>query len=82
MIKVICSRCECESKPVKDSYSPDGWEKIVFKCQYGAYVTYPLCPKCKVYLKLPEKEWHKDHDRSVADRLIEILEEIAIGVQD
>ena len=80
MIKVICSRCKCDSEPVKDGYTPENWERLTFSGRYRAYMIYPLCPKCKNYLKLPDHINASENIDSVGERLIELLEEIALNV--
>jgi hypothetical protein len=79
-----CDRCGKLSDPidrgtVNKSMLCDGWRQLMIT---GYTTTYPpktLCPECTMYLGLTGEQ---PDEKSVGEHLIEILEEIAEGVQN
>ncbi len=78
MVKVICSRCKCESEPIGKNQTPKEWCVLTFNTVSRTYITYPLCPKCKAFLGIKDS----CHTEDVGERLIEILEEIVTNTQE
>jgi hypothetical protein len=79
-----CDRCGNQSSPmskmnIMDMQRREGWRELFV---VGSLETYPpkiLCPACAMLLGMTGE---KQGEKSVGERLVEILEEIAEGVQE
>jgi len=76
MIINKCDRCGKLSEARKERFGcPKGWRVLKF-----SYITKDLCPECCKILKIEVDSPNIEAD--IGDRLIEIIEEIAQGVQE
>lgn len=78
----ICDMC---GKQEKASYYsiPQGWEQIEVKYRSYSVKELSVCDECAAKLGLPLDTTNKtsQEQKNIADRLLEIVEEIAYGVQ-
>ena len=78
MIKKVCDRCKVESSPEATEYRITGWQHISVNVGGHASIGYDLCPRCLKALHLDIKDY-ADQQKTIADRLIEIIEEVSSG---
>ena len=85
--KHICDKCK---KEVEENSAgiPDEWTQLAFKVRSYSfiddYVTKSLCKQCSKALGivLDERKSEETNMRSIGDRLVDILSEIAQGAQE
>lgn len=88
MIKYIhiCDKCGLEEESNKVSL-PSEWNSIEYTTSYSYeirnYIEKTLCPKCSKELGIIQdnRQLKETHYKSIGDRLVDILTEIAQGVQ-
>ena len=81
-----CDRCGALSEPWDRSteirtekHRREGWRELILTWYVITYPPKILCPECTKHLGMTGE---KGDETSLGDRLIEILEEIAEGVQE
>lgn len=84
---VICDMCSEEETFDSQLYIPDKWVVIRLKALYGNYQPKDcekvLCPICAKELHVNQNDFEdRQKAKTTSERLIEILQEIAIGVQE
>ena len=84
--KHICDKCGLEEE-TNTQELPNEWNSIQYTIDYNYgirnYVVKSLCHKCSKELGIvrDNRQLEETHYKSIGDRLIEILTEIAQGVQ-
>ena len=75
MIIHQCDRCgkTVEQKKGEQNRTPTGWA-VIQPHRYGGAPYYELCPDCCKKLNIPEGS--TEQQKTIGDRLLEILEEI------
>jgi len=63
-----------EQKKGSGALAPGGWTTLC-PIRYGPSPVFEICPGCAKQLGLPEAA--REREKAIADRLLEILEEIA-----
>ena len=80
----VCDRCKCKAEPTQNSEAPAGWFNLSTRerCYSDVWRNYLLCPKCQAALHISAAANYQERQKSAADRLLEIIEEIVQGVQE
>jgi hypothetical protein len=73
-----CDRCGKTEPEANQNCRPEKWRCLNYRSEYNRWIGKDICPECAEALKLPKNLECQD----VADRLIEILEEIATGAAE
>ena len=80
MLKMICSRCKAESEPVTSKFNrPEGWMFMTIGFA-GVAQRMEICKTCADHFNISESKRGSENMNSVKDRLVEVIEEIAMGV--
>lgn len=75
MYIIKCDKCGESTKPQANSWTEKGWQTITYTIRSAGYQKH-LCPKCCKDLNIPSFT-DRSRDKTVEERLIEILSQIA-----
>lgn len=81
--KYICDKCGLEEE-CERYVTPVGWNTIKLEVnKYNSNFDRNLCPKCSKELGIARdnRKSEETHNKSIGDRLVDILTEIAQGGQ-
>lgn len=82
MIKYVYICDKCGKQEISDNYSaPSLWNQLKYEARQYETFTKLLCPDCSKSLKIEKKEnqTNESYNKTVGDRLFEIIQEIVQG---
>ncbi len=76
---MVCDSCGQKSDLIEQNCSPKDWQELSFQIKYSMTKRYQLCPLCCKRLDI-KPDNTDGRNESIADRLLDIIEEIAGNV--